>query len=213
MAHTNRITLASILVIAMVTSASVGVLAGATVTNWMVRDTFVARPVPQAAPPAALADGESLLHVNMQTAATDAVARVGPAVVTVVDHLSESGPAGPDPTASGSGVIISPDGYIITNNHVVRGNKSLEVILRDGNRVSAALVGTDAFADLAVIKVSSPVPAVVALANCDMLKPGETAIAVGSPLGDLQNTVTVRRASLAPPAAHWTRMTVIRWKI
>jgi 2-alkenal reductase len=92
---------------------------------------------------------------------------------------------------SGSGVIISTDGYILTNNHVVENTTSLTVILADGTQMSAKLMGTDQYADLAVLKVEGKMPAVATLGNSDALKPGETVIAIGSPLGDFKNTVTV----------------------
>jgi 2-alkenal reductase len=93
--------------------------------------------------------------------------------------------------ASGSGVFISSDGYLVTNNHVVEGNASLQVILQDGKTVDARLVGTDQFVDIAVLKVDGNVPAYAAFGNSDALNPGESVIAIGSPLGDFRNTVTV----------------------
>ncbi len=131
---------------------------------------------------------------DVSTAITEAVTRVGPAVVTVVNHLQPQqtifGMTG-EATASGSGVIISADGYIVTNNHVVDGAQSLEVTLADGTTLSARLVGVDPFADLAVLKVEGTMPAVAEWGDSDTLEPGETVIAIGSPLGDLANTVTV----------------------
>jgi 2-alkenal reductase len=124
--------------------------------------------------------------------ARTAVRRTGPAVVTVVNQLaggSRSGPLG-SPTASGSGVIVDASGYIVTNNHVVEGQQSLDVIFSDGKRVSAKLVGTDAFSDLAVVKVDTTVPAVAEFADSDTLEPGQPVVAIGSALGDFRNTVT-----------------------
>lgn len=123
--------------------------------------------------------------VDIQTAVTDAVAKVDPAVVTVVNTLSAGG------KASGSGVIISKDGYILTNNHVVEGQRKLSVVFPNGDKADATLIGSDQFADVAVIKVTSTMPAFAELGNSDVLKPGETVIAIGSPLGDFNNTVTV----------------------
>jgi 2-alkenal reductase len=106
-------------------------------------------------------------------------------VVTVVNILAQGG------QASGSGVIISPDGYILTNNHVVDGYSNLQVTFRDGQTSAARLVGTDQFADIAVLKVDGKMPASAELGNSDALNPGESVIAIGSPLGDFKNTVTV----------------------
>ena len=94
------------------------------------------------------------------------------------------------PEALGSGVIIDNQGRIITNNHVVENQQSLEVIFADGTRAPATLVGTDAFSDLAVIKVEGKVPAVAQLGDSDKLEAGQPVVAIGSALGDFRNTVT-----------------------
>ncbi|MCJ7708645.1 MAG: trypsin-like peptidase domain-containing protein [Anaerolineales bacterium] len=132
--------------------------------------------------------------IDINTAVTQAAAEVGPAVVTVVNHLPPQTSFFGQPaeaTAMGSGVILSSEGYIVTNNHVVDGAESLEVILADGTHIPAQLIGVDPFADLAVVKVDGAMPAVAVWGNSDTLEPGEAVIAIGSPLGDFQNTVTV----------------------
>lgn len=99
-------------------------------------------------------------------------------------------------TASeGSGVIYKKDGktaYIVTNNHVVEGQSELEVLLADGTKVKAELVGTDAYTDLAVLKIASDkVTTVADFGDSASLKVGEPAIAIGSPLGsEYANSVT-----------------------
>lgn len=118
-------------------------------------------------------------------AVVDTVAKTAPAVVKVLNTIGQG------QQASGSGVFISEDGYLITNNHVVEGQSRLQVIYADGSYHEAELIGTDAFADLAVLRVRDAVPAVAALGDSDALQPGETVIAIGSPLGDFQNSVTV----------------------
>ena len=138
---------------------------------------------------------EPLFVPDVRTAVTDAVEKIAPAVVTVVNHLAGrtynplfgSG----DRIGMGSGVFISNEGFVVTNNHVVEGNRSLEVILRDGTKLLAKLVGTDAFADLAVLKVEASGITAAEFGNSDVLKPGEAVVAIGSPLGEFQNTVTV----------------------
>jgi len=95
-------------------------------------------------------------------------------------------------TVSGSGVFISDQGYVLTNNHVVADTQGdLTITLSDGSQEKATIVGTDQFSDIAVLKTDGAVPAVATLGNSDVLKPGETVIAIGSPLGDFKNTVTV----------------------
>ncbi len=132
---------------------------------------------------------------EIETAITQAVEKVGPAVVTVTTHLPGGGrrsffSPSQGVTASGSGVIITEDGYILTNNHVVEGGQTYSVTLANGDELQAQLVGTDQFTDLAVLKVSGTMPAVAAFGNSDVLKPGESVIAIGSPLGDFKNSVT-----------------------
>jgi len=140
------------------------------------------------------AQNVSMTSVSIDTAVTSAVEQVSPAVVTVVATV----PGGmgffgiaPDQTVSGSGVIISQDGYIITNNHVVEGAKDIHVVLENGTQVPAKLISADPYGDLAVLKIGGTMPGVATLGNSDMLKPGETVAAIGSPLGDFKNTVTV----------------------
>lgn len=122
--------------------------------------------------------------------ARTAARKTGPAVVTVVNQLNATPGYGQSPTAMGSGVIIDRRGYIVTNNHVVEGQRSLDVIFSDGKKAGATLVGTDPFSDLAVIKVDASVPAVAQFGNSDTLEPGQPVVAIGSALGDFANTVT-----------------------
>jgi serine protease Do len=133
-------------------------------------------------------------NTQIETAITQTVEKVGPAVVTVIGtvpgQVTFFGQS-PDGQSSGSGVIISPDGYIVTNNHVVESANDLAVILSDGTQLPAKLISTDIFADLAVVKADGTMPAVAMIGNSDNLKSGETVIAIGSPLGEFRNTVTV----------------------
>ncbi|CAM4258511.1 serine protease, S1-C subfamily, contains C-terminal PDZ domain [Pedobacter westerhofensis] len=91
--------------------------------------------------------------------------------------------------ASGSGVILTPDGYIVTNNHVVENAEKIQVILSDRRKVEAKVIGRDANTDLALIKVDATDLPVVKMGNSDNVQVGEWVLAVGFPL-DLQTTVT-----------------------
>jgi len=95
----------------------------------------------------------------------------------------------PDRKAAGSGVIISADGYIVTNNHVVEGADELTVTLNDNREFSARIIGQDKNTDLALIKIDGKNLPAITIANSDDLKVGEWVLAVGNPLG-LNNTVT-----------------------
>jgi Do/DeqQ family serine protease len=93
--------------------------------------------------------------------------------------------------ASGSGVIVDPKGYILTNNHVIENARDITVRLSDSRKFPATLVGRDPKTDLAVLKVDAPAPLPVAeLADSDRLRVGQWAIAIGNPFG-LDRTVTV----------------------
>jgi serine protease Do len=91
--------------------------------------------------------------------------------------------------ASGSGVILTSDGYIVTNNHVVENSEKVEVILADRRKVVAKVIGRDPNTDLALIKVDETRLPVVKMGNSDNVQVGEWVLAVGFPL-DLQTTVT-----------------------
>ena len=91
--------------------------------------------------------------------------------------------------ASGSGVILTPDGYIVTNNHVVDNAAKIQVILSDRRKVEAKVIGRDPNTDLALIKVDASDLPVVKMGNSDNVQVGEWVLAVGFPL-DLQTTVT-----------------------
>lgn len=129
------------------------------------------------------------LTVNASSELIDTVSRVEPAVVTVI--TGNSGSFGGGPQASGSGVIISQDGHVVTNNHVVEGSSTVSVIYSDGTRVNAAVVGTDPLTDIAVLKVNGSVPAYVPFGDSSALQLGEWVIAIGSPLGNYRGSVTV----------------------
>ena len=91
--------------------------------------------------------------------------------------------------ASGSGVIISPDRYIVTNNHVVEGADQLTVTLNDNREYNARIIGTDKNSDLALIKIDGKNLPAIQIGNSDDLKVGEWVLAVGNPF-NLNNTVT-----------------------
>ena len=92
--------------------------------------------------------------------------------------------------AAGSGVIISADGYIITNNHVVENAESITVNTYDGTEYEAVVVGTDSKSDIAVIKVDADNLTPAVIGDSSLIKAGDTAIVVGNPLGTLGGSVT-----------------------
>jgi 2-alkenal reductase len=200
----RAITILAVSVIAgIILSTAAGAAAGGAVAYLVLRNnpTDATSPaaisastvLPAALPPAGTT-GTAQAEPSGDSVAR-AAASLAPSVVTVVNYLqSGSGPFGQTDQgsqASGSGVVISDQGHIVTNAHVVDGAEKLEVILSDGTTLPATLVGSDAYSDLAVIKIDAGVVPAAVLGDSDALLPGNTVIALGSPLGDLTNTVTV----------------------
>lgn len=116
---------------------------------------------------------------------TEAFNKVAPAVVIVsTKGLSNSGFFPQEVEGIGSGFIINEDGYILTNNHVIKGANEVKVTLSDGKEVNATVVNYDEAKDVAMIKVEdgTKVPAVAELGDSDALFPGDQVIAIGTPL-------------------------------
>ncbi|MHB8781649.1 MAG: S1C family serine protease [Candidatus Geothermincolia bacterium] len=121
-------------------------------------------------------------------AITNVVDVVGPAVVSIFAGPQQSVP-GMEPMATGSGSIFAPDGYILTNNHVVQAAKEQMVRLADGRSVKSATVGMDPLTDLAVILAEATDLPFCQLGDSSTLRPGQIVIAIGNPFG-FQSTVS-----------------------
>jgi serine protease DegQ len=93
-------------------------------------------------------------------------------------------------TSLGSGVIVSPDGYVLTNHHVIDGADDIEVVLADGRELSARVKGTDPESDLAVLKTAGDALPTITLGTTDHLQVGDVVLAIGNPFG-FGNTVTL----------------------
>lgn len=169
------------------------------------RDENVNLPPPSAAPPPATT-------AALRTSYAEVVNRVSPAVVTIRTESRAraprqfpfsddpffrrffGGPLPPEPErlvrGLGSGVIVTSDGYILTNHHVIDGAQQIEVDLQGARTVTARLVGSDPPSDLAVLKIDVAGLSALALAESDKVQVGDVVLAVGNPLG-IGQTVTM----------------------
>ena len=121
-------------------------------------------------------ENEDLLDAYSH-AVVGVVERVGPAVVSIA-RTTHGGPAG-----AGSGVVFTPDGYVLTNAHVVAGAHELQLGFTDGSSSPAHLVGLDHATDLAVVRTSAPTPRAAAFGQSSALRVGQLVVAIGNPLG------------------------------
>ena len=174
-----------------------------------MRPEWLASPAPrwQAASPTS----PVVLQAPPQPAAgsyRDAAGRAMPAVVNILTSkaLRQNHPLLRDPffrkffgdrlpreeqqSSLGSGVIVSPEGYILTNNHVVEAADEIEVVLADGRKAPAKVVGTDPETDLAVIRIEAPNLPVIVLGHADQARVGDVVLAIGNPFG-VGQTVTM----------------------
>lgn len=116
--------------------------------------------------------GNSVVEITTETAATE----------NFMNQYTTKG--------AGSGVIVSNDGYIVTNNHVIEGAKKITVTLKNDNDFEATVVGQDSKEDVALLKINATDLTPVVFGDSSKLKVGQTAIAIGNPLGQLGGTVT-----------------------
>ena len=124
------------------------------------------------------------------TTVTRVVEKVGPSVVNIRVHgMHRENRRRPESGGSGSGFVIAPDGFILTNSHVVHGAARMEVSLADGRVFDASLVGDDPESDLAVIRINASQLVHAQFGDSKSVRVGQIAIAIGSPFG-FQQTVT-----------------------
>lgn len=166
----GKVAIGVVLVITFV----VGFLLGATTINVRTETDST---------PAGTGRGGAPLLLSSETAIVDLVRNVGPTVVAIQSTSTEG-------TAFGSGVIVRPEGYILTNNHVIEGGGPVTVTLADGREVSARRMGGDPRVDLAVLKVDAGRLRAVPIGDSDTLQVGQIAVAIGNPYG-FERTVTV----------------------
>ena len=134
--------------------------------------------------------GDDALLDAYSRAVVNVVKKVGPAVVAIgIQKTQGQRTRDGENDGAGSGMIIAPDGFVLTNDHVVENTRSVDVSLTDGHSYRAEIVGSDPATDLAVVRVSASGLPSVELGDSDSLSVGQLAIAIGNPLG-FQSTVS-----------------------
>jgi serine protease Do len=176
-----------------------GVL-GSGITAFTMQKAWLQVPAGQEAPAAAPAVtytpsvllASTILPLSTPLTIASISDMVSPAVVSITTTIAVTDRYGRTVTSTGtgSGIILSEDGYILTNHHVVDGAGELAVKLSTGAEYAAKLIGKDSQTDLAVIRVNATALPFARLGDSDTLKVGDLAVAIGNPLGELAGTVT-----------------------
>ena len=148
---------------------------------------------------------KAVTYIEANGSIPDIVESVSPSVVGVLNYVETSTQGGfgvkPENSevaqGSGSGVIISSDGYIVTNNHVIEGASRVTVTLTTGEEINAEVIGSDSYVDLAVLKIDKKNLSYMTFGDSENARAGELAIAIGYPLTDDFSTTTVTAGILS----------------
>jgi Do/DeqQ family serine protease len=164
-------------------TAPTATIAQSRTSNLVGSDNFIAEAVDKTGPAVVRIDSSRTVKTRRPAILDDPLFRqfFGDSADGIPKEQEERG--------SGSGFIISQDGILLTNAHVVEGADSVTVTLRDGREFKGKVLGTDSLTDVAAVRIEGKNLPTVSIGNSDQLKPGEWAIAIGNPLG-LDNTVT-----------------------
>jgi 2-alkenal reductase len=194
--------LVSILGIVFVVGGILGGLAGGGVVLWAgnadslalvgITPTPTLLPTPTLMPAATFTPVPTPVPSVTPPSAEDVIAAIFPSVVTVINQQNNTFSINPkDDRVLGSGVMIDARGYIATNHHVVENANGLSVILADGREVVAQLITSDPGEDLAIIKISGENLTPIKWGDSTRVRPGQMVYAIGSPLGDFPNSVSL----------------------
>ena len=197
----GRRVVAALVVLAMI-AAGCGITAGVVNHSWKEKaqqqDALIAqmqkklselesqvKNVEKTGPLGLAATGEALTPAQVYARNVDSVVAITTSVVTNTPYGTQEG------SSSGSGFILTADGYIVTNHHVIADSSKVFVVTYDGQEFPAQVVGSDSANDLAVLKVEAENLPAATLGSSDDLIIGDMVVAIGNPLGDLTSTQTV----------------------
>ena len=197
----KSVSIATLIICMLITALVGGAVGGYMINNNPQAQVQAASPAPTQEPAAAAAaaqSGKPSAGVVTQAAAdgtytkAQIVQMAAPSIVGIDVQGTETDLFGRSATmqGSGSGIIITSDGYILTNNHVVGGTQNIKVYLQDDTEYDAKIIGTDSKTDLAVIKIEATGLTPVVMGDSDALVVGEDVVAIGNPLGELRGTAT-----------------------
>jgi serine protease Do len=183
----------TLLALVVVSLLSASLAAGG--TYYLTRDATPTAPASTQTPTVEPATQPVTQQVTVteDSAITAAAQEVSPAVVTITSTQAGGNATNPfamPATGIGSGILFDSDGWILTNRHVVCGGNSLSVKLADGRQFDATVYGIDTLTDLAIVKIKGSDLPTAKLGDSSALKPGQLAVAIGSPLGTFTNSVT-----------------------
>jgi 2-alkenal reductase len=196
----NSCFLMILLLVSFLVGGVVGGMAGGGLILWangsdiaMLQDPPTATPIPSPTPAPAATSTSTPTEVPIPTPAVeDIIAQVAPSVVTVINQQHNNFFDQPEEgRIVGSGVIVDEHGYIATNHHVIENAGILSVVLSDGREVPTELVASDPAEDLAILKVNVPDLKAIHWGDSSTLRPGQIVYAIGSPLGDFPNSVSL----------------------
>ena len=168
--------------------SSIGTFLVLSTGGWLTPQLAAVSPGPSTTPAATAPVSPLVVTVDDQV--SRAAAAVGPAVVTITVASESTDPFSVPDEGVGSGVIYDARGLIITNRHVVSGAETVEVELPDGRTFVGRVYGIDTLTDLAIVTIESADLPFARLGDSSTIKPGQLAVAIGSPLGTFTNSVT-----------------------
>jgi S1-C subfamily serine protease len=159
------------------------------VSNGMLTASRLATATPTPTAPAVIPASSPTASSGDETV-TRAAGAVSPAVVTITTTSSSTDPLTIPESGIGSGVIYDAGGWIVTNHHVVGAEENVQVELPDGRKFTGHVYGIDTLTDLAIVKIEATGLPAASIGDSAAIKPGQLAVAIGSPLGTFTNSVT-----------------------